>query len=861
MDKKYIKNFRKTHPGGISATLFVILIIAAVLILSYFSIFSIIRDRSVGRMEDNVNTVIQEISSKLQNDSDILRTAANIISHNESFSEEALTETLRSIDPLFETMRLNILLPGDRVISSQADGIKLIDGSGIISFEDEAALGEHVSDRMYSLIYGNTLVYRHYVPIFSGDRTMAVLYGATILEDLPAILSTENIYGSQADVFIIDTATGDYIMDTKRDSLGNIRDNQSIEIKDEDGLEKILSGDTGYLYMRSDARGKWGYLYYAPAGINAWTITVYVPEDVAMAGAYTVRRICIIAGMILAVTVLIYYIWVRKQYAKFTEQTVEHALLEEKFRKAEAAEKAKTMFLSNMSHDIRTPMNAIIGFATLAETNIDNKEKVSDYIGKILSSRNHLLSLINDILDMSRIESGRLNIEEKPCSISEIFKDMRNIIQTQMASKQLNFFMDTVDIVNEDIYCDKLHINQILLNLLSNAIKFTPAGGTVCLKIRQKMNAPTGYGAYELSVKDTGVGMSKEFSEHVFEPFERERTSTVSGVQGTGLGMAITKNIVDAMGGTIECKTEQGKGTEFIINLEFRLCENSEAVGVIDELKGLRALVVDDDFEVCDSVTKMLRQLGMQSEWTLRGKEAVLHAKHACEVGSEFRAYIIDWSLPDLNGIEVARQIRELSGGNIPIIVLTAYDWKPFEEEARAAGVTGFCNKPIFLSELRDALVGALNTGLSEEPAQKKNPIAEHSGEFSGRRVLLVEDNELNREIAEEIFREAGLEVDSAEDGKQAVEIVKSSEPGRYGLVFMDIQMPVMNGIDAAKEIRKLDDPALSQVPIIAMTANAFDEDVKTATDAGMNGFLAKPINVPKLMETLKDWLGDEKDK
>ncbi len=589
-------------------------------------------------------------------------------------------------------------------------------------------------------------------------------------------------------------------------------------------------------------------MYYAPIGVNKWSIAVDVPEKEAFANVFAVRNVFIILGLLMAVTFILYYLWMRYNAKQVMEQAVEHAVLTEKLQKAEAADRAKSTFLSNMSHDIRTPMNAIIGFTTLAQANIDNRERTQEYLKKILSSSNHLLSLINDILDMSRIESGKLNIEEKECSISDIFRDMRNIIQTQMHSKQLNFFMDTVDVIDEDIYCDKLHVNQVLLNLLSNAIKFTPAGGTVALTIRQKPRAPKGYGSYEIRVKDTGIGMSPEFMEHIFEPFERERTSTASGIQGTGLGMAIAKNIIDTMGGTIELHSEQGKGTEFIINLDFRLRAEPQKIEVVQALQGLHALVVDDSFSTCDSVTKMLRQIGMRSEWVLHGKEAVLHAKQAYELGDEYHAYIIDWFLPDLSGLEVVRQIRSVVGDSTPIIVVTAYDWTAFEEEARAAGVNAFCNKPIFLSELRDILIAATGNTLS---AQQTSAISDPPAPLTGTRLLLTEDNELNREIAMELLTDRGFTVETADDGTVAVEKVKNSTPGYYSLVLMDIQMPKMNGYDATRAIRALDDPGLANIPIVAMTANAFDEDRRQALECGMNAHIAKPIDVEKLLEIL----------
>ena len=522
--------------------------------------------------------------------------------------------------------------------------------------------------------------------------------------------------------------------------------------------------------------------------------------------------------------------------------------LSEAVRAAETANRAKSTFLSNMSHDIRTPMNAIIGFTTLAVSNIDDKKRVRDYLGKILSSSNHLLSLINDILDMSRIESGKIHLEETEVSLSDVLHDLKTIISGQIYAKQLDLYMDAMDVKDEDVYCDKTRLNQVLLNLLSNAVKFTPAGGTVSVRLKQFPGTVKDSGLYEIRVKDNGIGMSTEFVKKIFSPFERERTSTVSRTQGTGLGMAITKNIVDMMGGTIEVQTEQGKGTEFIVRLPFRIHFKQHHTEKIAELEGLKALVVDDDFNTCDSVTKMLVRIGMRSEWTLSGKEAVLRARQSMELGDAFHAYIIDWRLPDMNGIEVTRQIRSL-GDDTPIIILTAYDWSDIEVEARAAGVTAFCSKPMFMSDIRDTLMIAI--GQMQAEAEDTSHLAAGS-DFRGRCILLVEDNELNSEITVEILNGYGCQVDTAVNGAEAVKKIKNSNPGDYDLVLMDVQMPVMNGYEATRQIRALNDPALAGITILAMTANAFDEDKKKALECGMDGFLTKPIVIEELIGVLQ---------
>ncbi len=537
--------------------------------------------------------------------------------------------------------------------------------------------------------------------------------------------------------------------------------------------------------------------------------------------------------------------------AEIREEMEKKNLLEDALMQANRASKAKSVFLSNMSHDIRTPMNAIVGFTALAITHIEHKERVEEYLKKIMTSGNHLLSLINDVLDMSRIESGRMHLDEKECSLPEILHGLRNILQADVHAKQLELYIDTVDVFDEEIYCDKLRLNQVLLNLLSNAVKYTGAGGIVSLRITEKPGAPAGSAHYEFNIKDTGIGMSQEFVEHIFEPFERERNSTISGIQGTGLGMAITKNIVDMMNGSIEVKSEQNVGTEVTVSFTFRLHSGEKIPQDIPELKGCRALVVDDDFNSCDSVSYMLGQIGMRAEWTLSGKEAVLRTRQAVMREDNYSVYIIDWLLPDMNGIEVTRRIRKEMGEDVPVILLTAYDWADIEDEAREAGVTAFCSKPMFLSELRSCLHSIVN---AEEECIKNSLIEKKN--FRAGRILLAEDNELNQEIAEAILEEAGFTLEIAGDGQTAVDMLKESEPGYYQLVLMDVQMPVMDGYEATKTIRKLEDQKLAAIPIIAMTANAFEEDRQEALKSGMNGHIAKPINVDTLFDILEEVLG-----
>ena len=585
--------------------------------------------------------------------------------------------------------------------------------------------------------------------------------------------------------------------------------------------------------------------------------------------AYTDEKTVFHESLTLVLTALVCYILLvsvlqmlrRRSVQEMEQQKKEQekkyqTQLEEQNRKLEialqhegAANRAKREFLFNMSHDIRTPMNAIIGFTSLAATHIDNREQVLDYLKKISTSSQHLLSLINDVLDMSRIESGKVKIEEKAVHLPDLVHDVRSIIQPNVAAKRLSLFIDTMDIEDEDIITDPLRLNQILLNILSNAIKFTPTGGMISIRIAQKNGAPKGCVCYEFRIKDNGIGMSEEFQKHIFEEFSREESSTVSGIQGTGLGMSITKNIVDLMGGTIALTSEPGKGTEFIVTLCFTRSGQKAEPKQLPQLEGLRALVADDDTNTCLNVSTMLSKIGMRPEWTISGKEAVIRTKYAVEQGDAFSVYIIDWLIPDMNGIEIVRQIRKVIGNRCPIIILTAYDWADIEDEASAAGVTAFCEKPLFLSELRRVLAEPFRAEPASEPAQ---PTA---ADLKGKKLLLVEDNELNREIALEILKEAGFVVDTAEDGAVAVRKIKQAAPGQYDLILMDIQMPNLDGYEATRQIRALPDAEKASIPIFAMTANAFEEDRQNALAAGMNGHIAKPLDVPHLLRVLADAL------
>ena len=529
----------------------------------------------------------------------------------------------------------------------------------------------------------------------------------------------------------------------------------------------------------------------------------------------------------------------RQQETELREQ------LEDALQMAQAASHAKTTFLSNMSHDIRTPMNAIIGFTGLAASHIDDKERVQEYLSTIARSSEHLLSLINDVLDMSRIESGRMTMHEKEESLSDILHSLRDIVHADINAKQLNFFIDTVDVRNELVFCDKLRLNQVLLNLVSNAIKYTHPGGAISLRIIQKAVTNKGYATFEFRCKDNGIGMSEEFAKTIFDPFTREETTTVSGIQGTGLGMAITKNIVEMMGGKITVHTKKGEGTEFVVTVNFRIADKKTSDPAIPELKGQRSLVVDDDINACQSIADMLRDVGMRSEWCVSGKEAVIRTEESLRHGDWFKVYLVDWMMPDMNGIETVRRIRKIVGKDVFVIILTACDWNDIEKEAREAGVDGFISKPLFPSDLQKMLLQFCGKA---DPEQKKKE--EQFVSLKGKKVLMVDDNELNLKIGVLQLKQQGMKVDTALNGRLAVDLIRANGIDAYDFVLMDIQMPVMDGYEATSIIRKL--PGGDKLKILAFSANAFEEDKEKSLKAGMDGHIAKPLKMNELLSELK---------
>lgn len=532
------------------------------------------------------------------------------------------------------------------------------------------------------------------------------------------------------------------------------------------------------------------------------------------------------------------------------EQARQRKALEDACQAAQVASAAKSNFLSSMSHDIRTPMNAIMGMAAIARANLNSPGKVHDCLNKIGTSGKHLLSLINEVLDMSKIESGKIDLALEQVNLPGILQDVMDMCGPLITEKRQQFQISIGQVQHEDVIADGDRLQQILMNLLSNAIKYTHEEGTITLRISEQPSQTHGKSQYEFTSIDSGIGMSPEYLSHIFEPFSRAEDPRISKLQGTGLGMTITENVVRMMNGTIQVESKLGKGSKFTVSVPMEWCGQEESLS--DELLGLPVLVVDDDQITCENAAALLNELGMRGYWVMSGREAIGRIAAAHDQKDDFFAVILDWVMPDMNGLETVRVIREKLGDDVPIIIISAYDYSDIEEEFISAGADAFITKPLFKSKMLQVLQLFISSGESDAvhaADEKKAP------EFYGKRILLAEDNEVNREIVIELLRVHDISVDAAENGRQALEMFDTSDPGTYHAILMDIQMPVLNGYGAAAGIRSLKRSDAQSIPIIALTADAFADDIARSQKAGMNDHIAKPVDVNYLLETLHKWM------
>ena len=610
-------------------------------------------------------------------------------------------------------------------------------------------------------------------------------------------------------------------------------------------FQDSISANEDYSALVLLERGR-RHLYCSPLPDSDWYLVAVMPygtlDDAIENLGRQRQNIMLGACSIILAAVILSFI----HYYRMSQQQLRE--LNRAEQAAVQANRAKSEFLSSMSHDIRTPMNGIVGMTAIAMSDINNTARVQDCLGKITMSSRHLLGLINDVLDMSKIESGKLSLNLDQMSLHETRDNIVNIVKPQIGTKKQHFDIFIQDIQTEEVCCDSVRLNQVLINLLSNAMKFTPEGGRINVYLRQE-DSPVGsnYVRCHFRVKDNGIGMSPEFQKTIFDTFTREKKDQVNRTEGTGLGMAITNHIVDMMGGTIELLSEQGKGTEFHIVLDLE-----KAMEKIEDmcLPPWRMLVIDNNEDLCLSAVSSLKELGIEAEWATDGCTAVHLVGKRHQERNDYEIVLLDWKMPGMSGLQTAKEIRKIMGEEAILLIISAYDWSDIEEEAAEAGISGFISKPLFKSNLYTGLTRYM---LNEEEAREQEK-KEEGGFFEGKRILLAEDNDLNWEIAEALLSEEGFELERAENGKICVEKFMESAEHYYDVILMDIRMPVMTGYDAAAEIRKLSRPDAG-LPIIAMTADAFSEDIERCRQCGMNEHVSKPVDVDKLIQILGRYL------
>ena len=717
------------------------------------------------------------------------------------------------------------------------------------SFMDSLAQGElHVTDGTLPsgerlLLLGARAVY----PMRSGGTSSILVVGLP-MEAITKELSLD-IGVTQAYSHII-RRDGSFVLrqaDATRDSyferlltLGHFDNGTPTEAVA--AIQKAISSGEDYSLL-VEINGERRNTHFTPLTYSDWYLVSVLPYSLLYEPTYSLVNQSVLStllgcGLVLLVLLTLFFF-----YFRFSKRQM--IALAEARAAAEHANRAKSEFLSNMSHDIRTPMNAIVGMTAIASSNINNPEQVRDCLKKITLSSKHLLGLINDVLDMSEIESGKLTLNLDHISLRETMDSIVSIIQPQLRAKQQSFDVFIQDIQSELVCCDGVRLNQILLNLLSNALKFTPSGGRITVTLMQETSpADPHLVRNHFRVKDTGIGMSPEFQQRIFDSFTREDTTRVQKIEGTGLGMAITKYIVDEMGGTIELQSQVDKGTEFHITLDLEAVSDQEADMV---LPNWEVLVVDDDAQLCSSAAASLTEIGVHAECALDGPSAISMVERRHQKRRDYHVVLLDWQMPGMDGIETARALRRRVGKDIPILLISAYDWSDIAEEARAAGISGFLSKPLFKSTLFYGL-----SRFAEPASAKADAAPKLAPDFTGRHLLLAEDSALNWEIARDLLSSYGFALDWAENGRLCVERFQASQADHYDAILMDIRMPVMDGYQAARAIRAMDRPDAREIPIIAMTADAFSEDIRRAMDSGMSAHIAKPIDIRELLRVLQ---------
>ena len=730
----------------------------------------------------------------------------------------------QSIQPLNPEPFVEALLQGEQRVAVGVDA----DGKEVVLFGVDAAYPMHNGDRSTGLIAAVPLEYITDFLSLEGDGQM--MYYHIIRPDGSFVIQNPN-----TELW--------HLFEQLQKQL----DPTANELSVDNSIKEFGAALKNHqeFAMTFEVKGEERQIYGISLPYSEWYLVSVMPYSILDDAINNLSSQRIFMTLLSCASVLIILTLIFLRYFSITRSQVHE--LETARQAALEANKAKSEFLANMSHDIRTPMNAIVGMTAIATTHIDDRKHVQNCLRKITLSSKHLLGLINDVLDMSKIESGKLALTTEQISLKEVVEGIVNIMQPQVKTKKQTFDIHVENILTENMWCDGIRLNQVLLNLLSNATKYTPEGGSIQLSLSEE-ESPKGenYVRIHIKVKDNGIGMSPDFLKKIYESYSRADGARIHKTEGAGLGMAITKYIVDAMEGVIDIKSEPDKGTEFLLTFDF---EKAAAVEMDMVLPSWNMLVVDDDELLCETATDALISIGIKAEWTLSGEKAIEQVIQHHKKRDDYQIILLDWKLPDMNGIQVAREIRRNLGDEVPILLISAYDWSEFEAEAREAGISGFISKPLFKSTLYHALRQYM--GIETEDDQTLN----QNIDLSGRRILLAEDNELNWEVAKELLSDLGVALDWAEDGQICLDKFQSSPEGYYDAILMDIRMPHMTGYEATKSIRVLDHPDALTIPIIAMSADAFSDDIQHCLKCGMNAHIAKPIDVVELTRLLKRYL------
>ncbi len=850
---------RENQEKKSSRKILITLILTVFLILGSFVFFIAARIS-----QEMSQSAIGNLSESLE----LLKGTIEVLYQREAEYQKLMAEELSIIsDPeefILSYDRNSTLVKMSLVFTGETEGISNT-GEPFYPEELDFSNEETVDDLPVSVSYINdmgTWAYTIKCPVTKDGREIAWLYVEYIYDSFDNALP-DRLYNGSATLYIMDGKTERFLLKPKgigeRDAGHlNLQDfYRANEILEEDIQQKVAKSisHNGNMMFYHKIRSKDSLIYMWAVNGGSVYLIGYVPvEAIQREGNAVNQNILIVVVFMLStffICCIVFYLYERQQNKFRQEREAERELHNEQLgqalRAAQAANNSKTTFLSNMSHDIRTPMNAILGFTTLLAKDADNPAKVREYTRKLTASGQHLLSLINDVLDVSKIESGKAVLTIGEFRLNSVISSVDAIIRPAAKDRGQNFDIQVTGIRHEYLVGDETRLNQILINLLSNAVKYTQEGGSIWLRIIGLEQRSGQYEHIRIEVEDNGYGMTPEYLQVIFDAFTRAENSTTNKVQGTGLGMAITKNIVELMGGTIEVASEVDKGTIFTVDLELRISEQEEDSRFWKNHGISQILVVDDDPDVRESIQALMEDTGVLTD-TLQDGEAAVEALQNADCGEKsYQMVLLDWKMPGIDGVETARRIRREIAEDIPILLLTAYDWDEIEEEAREAGIDGFLTKPFFVSALKEKILEL--TVREEEHIWNTG---EESG-LEGEHFLVAEDNEINAEILEELLSIEGADCEILENGELVVERFANAQPGEFDAILMDVQMPVMNGYEATRRIRALEREDAASIPIVAMTANAFAEDVKEALNAGMNAHVSKPVDMEVLKRTIKE--------